>query len=56
MTAAHILVITAAGLGPFVQALAALTGQRGHDVIILRRPRLAEIATGEVVAALKQRR
>jgi ADP-heptose:LPS heptosyltransferase len=34
----------------------ALTGQRGHDVIILRRPRLDEIPAGEVVAALKQKR
>lgn len=34
----------------------ARTGQRGMDVLILRRARLADIPVGEVVAALKQRR
>jgi ADP-heptose:LPS heptosyltransferase len=34
----------------------ARTGQRGTDVLILRRARLSDIPVGEVVAALKQRR
>ena len=34
----------------------ARSGQRGTDVLILRRARLADIPVGEVVAALKQRR
>jgi ADP-heptose:LPS heptosyltransferase len=34
----------------------ARTGHRGADVLILRRPALAEIPVGEVAAALRQRR